>query len=145
MIAEKLVAGKCRTEMSQSQSEARLLGLFLLLLSVAHSRSIVSVNLEIFAELGVLMGDGILSDLGKHECQASGENAQRARNEERVLPAAHGIWSVGFDNREDVGADKGTDFAHGSSDAVVLASDGRRAALGCAEADVVAGSEFTER
>ena len=126
-------------------SQSELLGLLLLLLSVAHSRSIVSVNLEVLAELGVLVGDGILSDLGKHQSQASGENAQRARHEERVLPAAHGIRSVFFDDREHVGADKGTDLAHCGSDAIVLTSDGRRAALGCAETDVVAGPEFTER
>jgi len=46
--------------------------------------------------------------------------------------------------REDIGADKGAEFADSRRNAVVLATDARGARLGSEQADVVAGADFAE-
>lgn len=72
------------------------------------------------------------------------KNAQSARDEERVLTRSDRVGIV-LQQREDVGTHKGTDLAHGGGDGVVLTTDRGGAGLGRDEADVVTGTELTER
>lgn len=87
-----------------------------------------------------------LVDLREEEIgQRSTENAQGAGHEERILTGADWVGSIVLEDREDIGAHESSDLADRRSVRVVLATDGGCARLGRTQADVITGSDFTER
>lgn len=100
---------------------------------VAHCCGVVAISLEVVAEPGVLVGDGVLAnveldneillfggsylvDLRQHEYSHEGcENAQRAGHPEGILALANCIGCVLLDNWDHVCADESPDFAERGS------------------------------
>lgn len=79
----------------------------------------------------------------KKKRQHRAEDTQRAGDKERVLTGADRIGRILLRNGDHIRAHKGPNFARGRRNRVVLPADRSRAALCRAEADVVAGAEFT--
>lgn len=98
---------------------------------VAHCCGVVAVSLEVVAEPGIFMGDGILENvehidntlfsggsylvnLRQHEYSHEGcQKAQGARNPEGVLALADRIGCVLLDDWDHVCADESSDLAEG--------------------------------
>jgi hypothetical protein len=80
----------------------------------------------------------------KHPANHRTENAKCTGDDERILTSADWVGGIVLRNGQHVSTDKGTDFANGGGDTVVLASNSGCAALGCDKTDVVARTEFTE-
>lgn len=112
-----------------------------------HLADIVAVGLEVETELGVLLADGVLTDVWKQEQgQAGTEHAQSRGDEEWVLASLDrvGVGIAVVQDSEDTGTDERANLAKGGSNTVVLATNGGGGRLGCDETNVVAGSQFTE-
>ena len=114
-----------------------------------HFGRIPAALLQVGAEVQVLVGDGVLADMGQQEPgQEGAEDAQARAHEERILAAAdagRAARGVVLDNGKHIGPHEGADFAHGGCDGVVLPADGGGAGLGRYEPDVVARTGFAER
>ena len=83
----------------------------------------------------------------QEECQESAEDTQSRGNKKRILPGTitlESTRSAALDNRENVGTDKGAEFAYGGRDSVVLATDGGCRGFRSDEADVITWTELTE-
>lgn len=88
-------------------------------LSQTKLGGIPAVSLKVLAEADVLLGDGVLADIGDEEVgDDGGKNAQAGCNPEGVLSRSNRVALL-LDIRKDVGSDKGTDFADGSSNTVI--------------------------
>lgn len=115
---------------------------------LAHAQlvGVPAVSLEILAELGVLLDNGVLSDVGEAEEGNGGrQQAQRRGDPEGVLRSLGGIVTTGLLNvGEDPGSNKGANFANGSGNAVVAATDTSGTGLGGQETNVVAGAKLTK-
>lgn len=136
-------------------------------LSRAHRRDIIAIGNQILPEPLVFFRDGVLniqistaivgresvestsahlSNIREEEQSNCGsEDAERARDEERILARASLIGRILLHDREDIGSDKGADLANGCSNSVILAADGGRGGLGRNQPDVVAGTKLTQR
>ena len=83
----------------------------------------------------------------QEEGQERAENAERRRDEERVLTSTYAIRtarSMVLYDGEEVCADKSAYFSHGGSDGVILTSNGGGGCLGGDKTDVVARAELAE-
>lgn len=106
---------------------------------------IPALALEVLSELDILRGDCILGDIREaNESQEGGEDTQTASDPERILGRLCCVMTCILDVWEDISTDKGTNFAKGGGDAVVLAADAGGAGLGGDKADVVARAKFAE-
>jgi hypothetical protein len=95
-----------------------------LVLLRSHGTPVIAVRIQVVVELDVLLGDGVLADMRQAEKrQGCTEDTQRAGNEKGILPSASGVWCVILDDWEDVAADKSSDLAYRSGNAVVLSSN----------------------
>lgn len=108
--------------------------------------SVPAVALEILPELGILLSNGILADVGdEEEGNGSGQKSQRRGNPEGILGSLGGIIATGsLDVGEHPGSDKGTDLANGSSDTIVTTTNTSGTGLGCQETNVVTRSKLSQ-
>lgn len=102
--------------------------------------------LKISSELGILLRDGVLSNMRQQEKRQEGrENTQTRRDPEGILRLLHFVGTCGCqDGREDSGADECADLANSRGDTVVLSANTSGAGLGGDETDVVARAQLTE-
>ena len=86
-----------------------------------------------------------LVDLGKQEPgQKSTEDAQRARNEERILASSGLVGRMFLSKRKNVAANEGADLAHGSRIRVVLTTNRSGTSLGRDQTNVVTRAKLTQ-
>lgn len=86
-----------------------------------------------------------LVDLGKQEpSQKSTEDAQRARNEERVLASSSCVGRMFLGKRKDVAANESTDLANGGRIRVVLPTNRGGTSLGRDQTNVITRAELTQ-
>ncbi len=106
------------------------------------------MRLQILPKLDILRGNGILPNMRQQkQRQSRTEDTQSGADEKRILTATNAVCaagSVGLDDWEDVGSDKGANLAERGCDGVVLPADGRGAGFGGYEADVVAWASFAK-
>lgn len=122
-------------------AEGRVVGLV-----QAELGSVPAVALEVLAELAVLLGNGVLVDIGEAEEGDSGRQQGQGRGDpERILGNLCGVVTTSsLDVGEDPGSDKGTNLANGGGDTVVAATDTGGTGLGSQQTDVVAGAELAK-
>lgn len=92
-----------------------------LVLLSPQSAPVVAMCIQIIVEFDILLGDGVLTDMGQgEERQASAEDTQRAGDEKWILSSASRIWRIVLDDGKDVAANESSDLARRSGDTVVL-------------------------
>lgn len=107
---------------------------------------IPTILLEVLAELAVLLGNGVLTDIGQAEKgNGGGDDAESRGNVKGVLGGLGLVVTAeGSNGVKGVGANKGANLANGGGDAVVATTDTGSAGLGGEETNVVARAELAE-
>ena len=101
-----------------------------LVLLRSHGAPIITVRIQVVVELDVLLGDGVLADMGQAENrQGCAEDTQRAGNEKWILSSTSWVWCIILDDWEDVAAHESSDLAYRSGNAVILSSNASGACL----------------
>ena len=85
--------------------------------------------------------------MGKEPDNGGAEETQAAGEVEGVLSARRGFFpaAVGDDVREDVIANESANFAEGCGNSVIFATNASAARLGRNKANVISGSDLSER
>lgn len=108
--------------------------------------SVPAVSLEVLAELGILLSNSVLANVGNAEKgNGSGQKSQRRGNPEGVLGNLSRIVTTGSLNAgKNPSSDKGTDLANGSGNAVVTTTNTSGAGLGGQQTNVVTGAKLSQ-
>lgn len=105
-----------------------------------------ALALEVGAEFGILLGDGVLVDVRQEEEHQTGrQDAQTGGDVEGVLVLLVAITTGRDDVGKDVSTNKGANLAHGSRHAIVLTTDTRGTGLCGEQTNVVARAQLAER
>lgn len=115
-------------------------------LAQAKLSGVPASALEELAEAHILMGNGVLTNVGDEKERNGGrQNAQARSNPERVLRRLDRVISTSsLDIGENPSTDKGANLANGRGNAVVTTTNTSGASLGSQEADVVTGSKLAK-
>lgn len=115
-------------------------------LGQAELSGIPALALQVFAELGILLGNCVLVNVGQAEKGDEGrQDAKTGCDPKGILCALDNVITTSILNvREDKGTDKGANLADGGSQTVVTTTHTRRAGLGSQQTNVVAWAKLTE-
>lgn len=107
--------------------------------SKTHARDIPTVLKKITLESGILVVNGILTNLRQTEERKEGtQDAKRRSDPERVLVAFDDVVAcIGHEDWVEVVANESTDLAEGCGYCIVATSNSGSRSLGCDETDVV--------
>ena len=112
-----------------------------------HVASVVSVLGEVGLKLGILVVDGVLTDMWQEEeSQECRENTECRRDEERILASLDRVRVLVpvVQNTEDLGSDEGANLAGGGCDSVVLATNTGSARLGGDQTNIVTRTKLSK-
>jgi len=111
--------------------------------SKTHARDVPTVLKEITLESGILVINGILTNLRQaEECEEGTQDAKRRSDPERILVAFDDVVAcVSHENRVEIIANKSTNLAKGCGYCIVATSDSSSGSLGCDETDVIARTD----